>query len=420
MGIEATNLERIAIIGGGPAGTSCALTLLRGARERGREIEVLLVEPKRFGEHYNQCAGVLTVDESLKELMEELGLQFPYDLVQRIVRGYVVHAQDDQILLVPREGDSPVGALRRVQFDEFLLNEAAHAGAVVLPYRMVDLEFQKNRVIIYTEGGTYYADVVVGAFGLDTGAASVFARRSAYRPPPSIETLVTKIHPAGLEPIEGLLEDHIHAFLPRLPQIEFGALVPKGNHISIIIAGRGLAMRDMQRFLAMPQVSPLLPEGTEPGDCFRGTFPVGLAHRFFGQRYLIAGDAAGLVRPFKGGGIAAALKTGRLAGRTLLAYGVTAQAGAAYMAECRDLRGDVRYGQVLRWLVALLSGPFRMEAIIHLAHQSRAMQQALYDCVSGRTSYRQIFREELTPSLVAQAAWACITWPLRGRRDRPV
>ena len=80
MTTEAASLKRIAIIGGGPAGTSCALTLLRGARERGREIEVLLIEPKRFGEHYNQCAGVLTVDESLKELMGELGLQFPHDL----------------------------------------------------------------------------------------------------------------------------------------------------------------------------------------------------------------------------------------------------------------------------------------------------------------------------------------------------
>ena len=148
-------------------------------------------------------------------------------------------------------------------------------------------------------------------------------------------------------------------------------------------------------------------------DCYRGAFPVGLAHRPWGDRYLTAGDAAGLVRPFKGGGITAALTTGRYAGLSLVEHGVSAEAHRAYLARCEELRGDMWYGWLLRRLVALLSGPLHMEAIIEMGRESPDMQRVLYDCVSGHSSYRHILRRELTAGCVARAAWACMAWPLR-------
>jgi len=407
-------VRTVAIIGGGPAGAGCALTMLREARERGRQLAVMLFEPKQFGRHHNQCAGVV-VQEDTQRLLAQCGVQFPQGLVQRTVSGYVLHARDQQIALQPDEGGTLSVALRRVELDTHLLAEAASAGAEVLPDRVTDLEFGTRNVTIYTEGPTHRVDAVVGAFGLDAGAAQILSRRTGYRPPPCIDTLVTKIHPGGLEPIAGLLEDQIHAFLPRLPPIEFGALIPKGNHLSAIIAGVGVGIGDMEAFLQVPQVAELLPAGVPPGDCFRGAFPLGLARRFCGPRHLIAGDAAGLVRPFKGGGINAALTTGRLAGLSLLDHGVGPGAALAYLAACRELRSDVWYGRQLRRMVSLLSGPLRMEPIIDLARRNPAMQRILHDCVSGRTTYRQIAHEQLSLRLLAQAGWACLTWPLRSR-----
>ena len=58
---------------------------------------------------------------------------------------------------------------------------------------------------------------------------------------------------------------------------------------------------------------------------------------------------------------------------------------------------------------------FRLEAVIALARHTPELQRALYDCVSGRTSYRQVFREQLTPRLLTRIAWDCLTWPLRSR-----
>jgi flavin-dependent dehydrogenase len=422
MAASAERLGKVVVIGGGPAGASCALTLLHGVRERSHELEVTVLEPKHFGRQYNQCAGVVTPAE-VDGLLGAWGLELPSGLIQRFVRGFVLHAEHDQLELLAEAGAAPSCAIRRVQLDEFLLGEVARAGGRVVPDRMTDLEVAENGVIVYTEGRTFHADLVIGGFGLDPGAAAMFALRTGYRPPPCIGTLVTKLHPAGLEPIEGLLQDRIHAFLPRLPRVEFGALIPKGNHISAVVAGRGVTEHDMRTFLALPQVSGVLPGHGTWGDCFRGAFPVGLARHYWDNRtsgpprYLMVGDAAGLVRPFKGGGIHTALVTGRCAALSLLEQGASARACAAYVAECRELRADVWYGRVLRALVALVSGPFHLEAILARARHEPNLRRMLYGLVSGRTSYQRIFREQLTPGLAVRAAWACAAWPwrLRGR-----
>ena len=411
---DAAEPLRVVIVGGGPGGACCALTLLNGSRQTGFEAEVKLLEPKLFGEHYNQCAGVMMQDK-FDPLLEEWGIELPEGLVQRTAREYVLHTGEDAITLSAEEGEGLNCSTRRVQLDEFILAEARRAGAMVSPARMTDLEFTADEVVVYTDAATYHADVVIGAFGLDPGTAAIFAGRTGYRPPPCISTLVTKLHPAGLDHIEGLLGDQIHAFLPRLAGVEFGALVPKGNHICVIVAGQAIGERDIDTFLKLPEVSALLPEGAAREDCFKGAFPVGVARNYCGGRYLMGGDAAGLVRPFKGGGITAAMSTGRLAAISLTEHGVSAGMCADYAAATRHLRLDVSYGRALRLLVSLLTGPLHMGAIIALAQRAPAMREILYECVSGRSSYRDTFRQKMTGGLLLRAAWAAVTGRPRRR-----
>ncbi len=54
--------DTVCIVGGGPGGSACAMTLLREARRLSREINVVLLEHKKFAEqrHYNQYIGVLS------------------------------------------------------------------------------------------------------------------------------------------------------------------------------------------------------------------------------------------------------------------------------------------------------------------------------------------------------------------------
>lgn len=85
--------------------------------------------------------------------------------------------------------------------------------------------------------------------------------------------------------------------------MEFGAVTPKRDHLSINIAGRNVSSRVMLEFLRSAPVQRLLPQHQgdhQPLNYFKGKFPISPAKHLFGERYVTIGDAAGLIRPFKG------------------------------------------------------------------------------------------------------------------------
>jgi flavin-dependent dehydrogenase len=410
--------RRVAIIGGGPGGTCAALTLVRIAKARGQALEVVLFEPKDFGAHYNQCAGVLS--PPIQGLLQrELDLSLPPGMLQRKIRGYVLHGEREILDMAALDDGEATYAVRRVQFDRFLLDTAEKAGVQVERSRVYDLEFDGRGVMLYSDGGSIEADVVVGAFGLDRTVGEALARRTAYRMPPYLETVVTKIHPGGLDRIPALLGDRIHAFLPSVPAIEFGALIPKGNHITIIIAGRRVTVSDMEAFLDLPQMGPLLPRDRGVEHYYKGAFPVGPARHPFGDRYVTIGDAAGLVRPFKGKGITSAALTGVRAARTILDIGISEQAFRRYYAACADITRDLWYGRGIRHMARLLSKRLSLDPILQQARRDSQLQRALYLCVSAQDTYRNIVRSSLRPGVLAGCLGSFLRSlnPLAARRN---
>jgi flavin-dependent dehydrogenase len=392
--------SRVVIVGGGPGGTCAALALVRLAKSRGRDLEVILFEPKDFGAHYNQCAGVLSPPIQ-GVLRQELDITVPAAILQRKIAGYTLYGEQEILDMPAQDGGEATYAVRRVVFDRFLLDEAEKAGVQVERSRVYDIEFQPESVTLYSDGGSVAADVVVGAFGLDRTMGEALARRTAYRMPPFLETVVTKIHPAGLDHIPGLLENRIHAFLPRLPAVEFGALIPKGNHITIIIAGRRVSVSDMEAFLQLPQVVRLLPRDKAVESYYKGSFPVGPARGPFGGRYVTIGDAAGLVRPFKGKGITSATLTGIRAASTILDLGVSEQALRHYYAACADITQDLWYGRAIRLLARVVSKRLSLDPILQQARRDADLQRALYLCVSAQDTYRNIVHNSLRLRLLA-------------------
>jgi flavin-dependent dehydrogenase len=309
--------QTVAIIGGGPSGAACAIALKNLAAETGIEIDVILYEGKVFGgeTHYNQCVGVLSPPIE-RILTEELGLAFPHHLVQGKITAYVLHSDRQEIEL--RGDEEPSYTLGRVHFDAHLLEQARMRGVRVIHSRVTDVELRWDRVGIYSESEQCQVDVVVGAFGLDDGGCKLFeratgrSRRQRYRQPQALGSIVTKIHPR--DEFLGRFGERIHAFLPSMRQIEFGAITPKGDHLTINIAGAMIDSLWMSRFLDLPAVKQVLPRGedlpsprSKPNangfGYFMGRFPISVADNYCGDRYVVVGDAAGLVRPFKGKGV---------------------------------------------------------------------------------------------------------------------
>ena len=392
----------VIIIGGGPAGTGCALALHRLAQKMERSLRITVIEGKQFtGEYqYNQCAGVLS--PPLPQLLEEeLGVPFPHHLSRGQITGYVLHIPGQQILL---DGNAePSIALRRIQFDAYMLEAVKKRGINVVHARAQDVEFHPDRVVVYTENSSVMGDVVVGAFGLDPGSAALFAQQTGYRPPQSLSSVVTKYHP-GAEEMRAF-GTYIHAFLPPHPHIEFGAITPKGNHLTVNIAGRAADAVSMQDFLSRPDVQAVLPNLTQAGiydphdlRIFKGHFPCSLARRYYGDRYVMVGDAAGLVRAFKGKGVTSGVLTGIRAAETILRVGVSAEAFSRhYRSANRDIISDLPYGQGMRVFTIALARLGLLAPVVRAAHKDTSLQAALYGAVSAHDPYRDVLARALRP-----------------------
>lgn len=412
----------VVIIGGGPAGSACALKLLRGAGERGLSLRVLVFEGKNFRVHANQCVGVLSPPIEAV-LANELDVQLPRNLIKRQIFGYRLHGARENILLTGHgatAGDARSGratyAVERAEFDRFLLDRARASGAEVIESRVTGLEFVRggmlDEVRVYSESEYVRADAVVGAFGLDEGMLSVFEEVTAgapgggyTRPSKWLKSYLTAIASSRAFQTEKL--GHIvHAFLlPHgCPAVEFGAVTPKGDHVLVNIAGERVTSRDLDEFLQLPEVRQLLPAFDERAlNYYEGRFPSSPARGAFGHRYALIGDATGWLRPFKGKGINTAVVTGVRAAESMLAHGVSRAAFAHYRRACSDLLGDHVYGVAVRRLM-LWGARLFLDPMIDVGKTDPLMYDALFDSVSGHDSYRNIIRRSLRVRLARKVA----------------
>ncbi|HNT26063.1 MAG TPA: FAD/NAD(P)-binding protein [Anaerolineales bacterium] len=393
---------RVVIIGGGPAGTAAAIAIKKLASGMGRQIQVTIVEEKQFaGEQFhNLCVGVLS--PPIAEMIEnDLGIPFPRHLNHTPITGYVLHTGRRQIILDGAPEAEPSIALRRVQFDAYMLEAARQQGAEIVTARVTDVEFHTDQVVIYTNSAPLRADLVIGAFGSDEGAETFFEQAVGYRPPAALYSIVTKYHPG--EPAMQNFGQRVHAFLPPNPFIEFGGITPKADHLTINIAGAALNIHVMDDFIHLNAVRSALPNlenagRIKPKDLryFKGRFPCGLAGKFWGDRYVMVGDAAGLVRAFKGKGVTSAVQTGVRAAQVILKEGISANAFKAYQAANHDIISDLPFGKAMRYFTITAARMGFMDIILRAAEQDTRLQQALFDAVSGRRSYQLILQQALT------------------------
>lgn len=421
--------DTVVIVGGGPAGSACAIKLLSESRRRGLELRVVLFEGKDFDVHYNQCVGVLSppIDEILAG---ELGVELPRELIRRQIYGYRLFGPSRDILLVSHRGAAEVEvrlreathAVSRNEFDRFMLERAREEGADVRASRVTHVEFVRSTEIdevrVYSEGASVRAAAVVGAFGLDDAMLNVFERATPFRRPPKLlQSYITKL-PSDPAFIHRRLGFIIQAYLlpPEVPNVEFGAITPKDDFIVVNVAGPKLTSSDMEAFLRLDRVRSRLPEmDPSSADYYTGWFPTAPGEHVYGRRYALAGDATGWMRPFKGKGINTALLTGARLASTMLERGVSREALRAYEESCRDLLDDHIYGAAVRGL-ARLTSRFTLDPMIEEAATAPALYDALYESVSGHASYRDIIRSSFSLGLARRVAFRAIG--LRSRRGR--
>src|ERR1035437_5554972 len=92
------NGDRVAIVGGGPAGSFFAIHLLREAKQLDRNIEVVIVDKRgpsdlNFDDFQcrgcNFCAGLIS--PRLNEILDECGLVVPEEVIQGRIEYVWIH-----------------------------------------------------------------------------------------------------------------------------------------------------------------------------------------------------------------------------------------------------------------------------------------------------------------------------------------
>lgn len=387
----------VGIIGGGPAGVSCGLKLLKEAEKLNRKINVYIFEPKEYGTQYNQCMGVLS-PPIMDILDKELDIKLPESMLQRKILGYVLYSEKGQIDLVDLKSNEFSWAIRRVELDKYLLKIAEERGCRVIKIRVTNVEFHPEDAIIYTDGATYSVDVIVGAFGLDATLRNAFSSKTNYQPPQYLDAIVSKIHPPKTDYIDSF-KGRIQVFIPSYKNIEFAAITPKGNHFSIIVAGKKVGIKDMKNFLSMKKVKELLPFPFELDNAYAGCFPTSPATSFYGDRFVLIGDAAGLMRPFKGKGINSAIITGIYAAKTIMNKGISKEAFSEFEKNCEFLIKDLWYGRFVRLFTYFSSKYLSLDPLLKYAEKNDTFRQALFEAVSGQNTYKNIVLTSLKPQI---------------------
>jgi flavin-dependent dehydrogenase len=395
--------SRVAVIGGGPAGSFFVLHLLERARAAGLPLDVTLFECRTFDlpgpPGCNMCAGILS--SHVVRGLQDLGLTIPPAAIMGHLHRYVLHwhhstiaiEQPDagrQILSVFRGAGPRAGALPpEASFDAFLLSQAVTAGATLVPERVLEVAFSPGKPAkLRTAHRQATFDLVVFAGGVNIRPPAFTG--VSYRRPPTATMAQDEIRlnqPAD--------PGTVHIYCDEPPALLFGGLVPKGEYISVSLLGNGLPGHGLEQFLAALRERGILVSEPERLCGCRPRIAIGPAAGFYGDRFVAVGDAA-VTRLYKDG-IGSALRTAQCAALVAVEWGIAGRDFEEhYRPVVQAIEDDNRYG---RWLFRAwqhikgegILSRLGERTLLGEQHMAHAMHGALlWSLFTGDESYRHI------------------------------
>jgi len=412
----------VAVIGGGPAGSFFSYFLRTFAGRVGREIQVDIYEPRDFfvtgPGGCNMCGGIIS--ESLVQHLALEGIDLPESLVQRGIDSYVLHTMDRPCPIETPLDEKRIAAVHRGAgprtireskwqgFDAFLLKNAIAGGANFYHARVSGLTRNGGKIEVTVPGQDPKPyDLVVGAVGINSTALSLFeALGFQYRRPKFVRTFITELQ-FGSQQVRRLFGSSMHVFLLDLPRLDFAALIPKGDFVTLCLLGKDIDKDLVKSFFGHPAVKRCFPENWEPPlDCCHCAPKMffGDARHPFADRVVLIGDS-GIARLYKDG-IGAAYRTSKAAARTAVFEGVSERAFRKhYYQECRNLSRDNLFGRAIFLVVHLIRHlPITSRSVLKVVERERAlrgkdrlMSTVLWDTFTGSAPYRDIFIRTLHP-----------------------
>lgn len=423
--------SRVAVVGGGPAGSFFAYFLLETAERAGLHLDVTVFEHRDFARPgpagCNMCGGVLS--ESMVQVLATEGIRIPRSVAQRGLDSYVIHSPDGRVFMdIPlkerritamHRGSGPKNARYHdwESFDGFLLEHAAARGARVLKQRVKAVSLEDGHPYVETaEGRSGPYDLLAGCTGVNSPTTRAFSELDiGFSPPIAGKAYVAELY-VGKEWIDAHYGSTMHVFMLSIPGLEFGGLLPKGRHVTLVLVGEDIGDELVDRFLSHPEVRRCLPPGwtNEMSDCScRPKMSIKGVPVPYADRFVFLGDA-GVTRLYKDG-IGAAYRGAKAAAVTAVFDGVSSDCFAGHFNRtCEVMRRDNRYGRFVFWAAGVVQamppvrrGMLRMVADEQLRRDGarRRMSEVLWDTFTGSAPYRQVFVRTLHPAYLGGLLW---------------
>jgi len=446
------NNDSVAIVGGGPAGSFFAITLLREARRLNLHIDVVIVEKRRpVGQDTdsfhckgcNFCAGVIS--PRMNEVLDQLGLVVRDEIIEEHIEYVWIQGQWKNFRLrVPKDmkmysvfrGSLPGRRIGDCDgFDAFLLGEAVKEGARILlgdaqavaygasGKPIVTVRTQAGERVLLDASFITFATGINAHLGVDYGDDGLFASikqlNPAFVPSRSRKAFIFELE-VGEEYLQRNMRREVHfiEYGSKRLEVEHAAILPKGKFLTVAMIGRCIDQAVLPRnsqqmvydFLTLPQIARILPdiEGAPIACACAPRMTAITAESPFGDRFAIIGDAAGS-RLNKDGLFSAYVTASQLA-HVLLHDGIDKQSLArGYGKVIKRLAADNRFG---RLVLGMSRVAFTRSMASRITYQAFATEQkvrderrrplsvVLWKIASGTAEYREVLLEMFSYSVL--------------------
>jgi len=364
----------VIIIGAGPAGSSAAYLLAN------KGFKVVLIDKSKFPRD-KLCAGGLS-GRSKKVFEDIFGSPWDKEIIEYKSHGLAFYHKDKYLNKL--DDYKPIHFIYRVDFDYYLAQKAEQAGAdFVQGFDIAELDGQTNTVT-GREGDQYQATYLIGA----DGVRSIVAKKLLSQPFDKNRYAIA---------MEAEIDRKDFARSVDVPEIYcgsikwgYGWIFPKKDRLTVGIVGLYKYNPNIKKVFQDFLENDL---GLSADIDMKGYYlPFGRYSKKPGKgSKLLVGDAAGLVDPVTGEGIAFAMQSGQFAAQSIIEAQNINDPESAYRFYKKKLKKITRTLSHANFVKHLIYPEFSMRLLVKGLASSRDKYSIKYyiDLLADDISYPQ-------------------------------
>ena len=385
--------QRIAVVGGGPAGAFAAASLASAARS------VILFDEKLAWE--KPCGGGLT---------DKAVARWPFLCDLPVQRNWISNCE----LIAPSgtqvrfDLKKQITIFSRLTLNGLLLERAAKAGVEVVGERVLEVERQGREWKIQSSCGTHSADFLIMA----SGARNPFRTKfSPYLGPENFLVALGYYIPGTSSTVQVKFLEGLHGYI---------WIFPRSDHFSAGICGRmeGKSAAELRRMLEehLPEFGLSPKKGKFYAHILPSLTPASLGSmKLCGDGWALIGDAAGLVDAITGEGLYYALRSAEILSEAIASGQPNTYAQTAHTEILCELMRAARIAN--RFYSGEWLGGSVLERMVLLTENSTRFRQLMRDLISGAQEYSNL-KQRVYRSLPRIAAEALVSTLWREDRER--